>query len=227
MKEKTLIAMPAFNEAKVIEKVILNIKKEGFKDILVVDDYSKDNTFEIAKRSGAKVLRYKENKGAGAATRTAIMYARNKNYDFLVLIDSDGQHNPKEIKKLLKNSQTHDVVIGSRMKGDISQMPVQRKIANFVGSTATWFFFGKFVWDSQSGFKVLNKKAISKIEITFDRYEFCSEIIGEIHKHKLKYKEVPIQVIYTNHSKTKKGQSIGNGFKMIFRFMRKNRFYRI
>lgn len=216
-----LIILPAFNEARVIADVIKNIKKEGYKDILVVDDHSCDQTFEKGRSAGAHVLRHPINRGAGAATYTGLVYARKEGYDFAVLMDSDGQHSPKDISKLMKYSDKYDVVIGSRMVGELKNMPLQRRIANFVGSLLTKFFFGLFVRDSQSGFKVLNRKAIENIDITFDRYEFCSEMIGEIYKNKLSYKEIPIKVIYTDHSlgKSAGGQSIMNGFKMIMRFI--------
>lgn len=217
-KNKILIVLPAFNEGEVIKKVILDIKKEGYKNILIIDDCSNDNTGDVARKAGAIVLKHVINRGAGAATNTGLIYAKENSYDVVVFMDSDGQHLPKDIAKLLRFTNKYDVVIGSRLIGDIKSMPIQRKIANFIGSFVTWFFFGKFVWDSQSGFKVFNRKAIEKINLTFDRYEFCSEIIGEIHKNKLLVKEVPIEVIYTNHSKSK-GQSILNGFKMILRFM--------
>jgi glycosyltransferase involved in cell wall biosynthesis len=220
--KKILIGMPAYNEAKVIGKVIENIKKNGFENILVVDDCSADNTSLIAKKNKAIVLRHPINRGAGAATGTIIEYAKREKYDLLVLIDADGQHSPKEIKKLLKESNKYDVVIGSRLIGsDLSEMPISRRILNFGGSLITYFVFGTFVKDSQSGFKVLNKKAIENIQITFDRYEFCSEIIGEIHKNKLTFKEIPIKVIYTEHSLGKEthGQSFFNSFKMIIRLI--------
>ncbi len=227
MNKKILIALPAYNEGKVIEDVIKSIKSENHKNILVVDDSSKDDTLKISKKHKVKVLSHKKNKGAGAATSTAIKHAKENDYDFIVLMDSDGQHHASDIKKLLKYSNKYDVVIGSRMIGNLKGMPIQRKIANLVGSIITWVFFGKFVLDSQSGFKVLNKNAINKIEITFERYEFSSEMIGEIHKHKLSVKEVPIKVIYTKHSisNSGSGQSIFNGFKMVIRFLKgKNRF---
>lgn len=213
--------MPAYNESKVISKVIKYVKEKGFNNILVVDDCSSDNTYKEAKNSGAIVLRHILNRGAGGATATGLEYAKRENFEFVVMIDSDGQHDINDIDKLLKFTNKYDVIIGSRMIGNIEKMPIQRKIANFVGSIFTWFFFGKFVFDSQSGFKIFNKKAIDKINITFDRYEFCSEVIGEIGKHKLSVKEVPIKVIYSNHSmgKVQSGQSISNGFKMILKFL--------
>ena len=220
MSKKTLIAMPAYNEAKVIAKVLSDTKKEGYKDILVVDDHSTDNTYNIAKKSGVKVLKHKINRGAGAATATIIEYAKINNYDYLVIMDSDGQHSPKDIKKLLTAAKSKDVVIGSRMinpKG----MPLERKIANKIGSIVTGVVLGLFVKDSQSGFKVLNQKAMSKIKITFDGYEFSSEMIGEIKRNNLTYTEVPIKVIYTDHS-ISKGQTIINGFKMVIKFILKS-----
>lgn len=219
---KTLIAMPAYNEGNVISNTILKIQKEGFRDILVVNDCSKDNTSQISSNSGAKVISLPINRGAGGATSTIISYAKKYNYNKVVLIDSDGQHNPKEIKKLLKelDKKRADVIIGSRTISENSSMPFVKRIANNLGSYLTKLFFGKFVWDSQSGFKALNRKAIEKIELTFDRYEFCSELIGECHRNKLKIKEIPIQTIYTEHSMNKgHGQNIFNGFVMFFRFL--------
>lgn len=217
--------MPAYNESKVIVNTIKTVQNEGFEHILVVDDCSKDNTYGLINDiKGVTALRLGVNRGAGGATNTIIRYAKEHNFDRLVLIDSDGQHNPKEIKKLLRamDKTKSDVIIGSRLIGNNKEMPIQRKIANFVGSCLTKIFFGVFVWDSQSGFKVLNKKAISKIQLTFDRFEFCSELLGECRRNNLKVKEVEIQTIYTEHSLSKgHGQSVFNGVYMIIRFLLK------
>lgn len=212
---KRLIALPAYNEGKVIGKVIQDIKSLGYKDILVVDDCSKDNTFLVSTKAGAKVLRHLINLGAGAATMTAIEYAKDFGYDELVLLDSDGQHDPKDIAKLIKAKG--DVVLGRR-DWKSKTMPVSRKFFNIVGNFITWIFFGLYVKDSQSGFKLLRRKAIENITLTYNRYEFCSELIGEIRKKKLKYSQIPIKVIYTDYSKSK-GQSFVNGIKMVMRLV--------
>jgi polyprenyl-phospho-N-acetylgalactosaminyl synthase len=211
---KILVALPAYNEGPVINDVVSAIRKEGYSDVLVVDDCSTDNT---ATASDAKVVSHPINRGPGAATGTAIAYALSNNYDKLVLLDSDGQHDPADIKRLLKESNKYDVVIGSRNIRD-KKMPLFRRLANRIGSLVTFLFFGLFVRDSQSGFKVLNRKAMESVRITFDGFEFCSEIIGEIKRNKLSYTEVPIKVIYSSHSQSK-GQSIANGFRMIARFL--------
>ena len=215
MVRKTLIALPAYNEAKVIGSVISGIKNEGYGEILVVDDASKDSTYETASKAGAVVLRHVINRGAGAATMTAIEYARDNGYLELVLLDSDGQHDPKDIKKLLRAKG--DVVIGIR-DWKSRTMPWSRKFFNVVGNVVTWVFFGLYVKDSQSGFKVLRRKALERIQLTYDRYEFCSELIGEIKAKRLSFSQIPIKVIYTDYSRSK-GQNFLNGIKMVLRLI--------
>ncbi len=217
MTAKTYIIIPAYNEATVIANVITKIKKERFKNIIVVDDCSTDNTRTIAQKNGAIVVRHVINRGAGAATKTGIEYAKTQNADYVVTIDADGQHDPSEIKSLLKQAPKYDVVIGSRMI-HAEGMPFTRRIINKIGSSITFILYGIYVKDSQSGFKIFNKKAMQNIEIKFDRYEFCSEVLHEINKKKLTYVEVPIKAIYTDYSLSK-GQNIANGFKMVYKMI--------
>ncbi len=219
-KKRLLIAMPAFNEGPVIAGVVTHLRESGFDNILVVNDCSRDNTAAEAKRAGAFVVNHIINRGAGAATATAIGYAKKYNYDFICLMDADGQHNPRDIEPLLLAAQRYDIVIGSRNLGD-DHMPLLRKVANSVGSFVTFLFFSVYAQDSQTGFRILNRKAIENVKMKYDRFEFASEMFGEIARLKLTWSEVPITVIYTDHSKAK-GQSIPNGFRMIARFLLKN-----
>ncbi|USN44993.1 MAG: glycosyltransferase family 2 protein [Candidatus Woesearchaeota archaeon] len=217
-KRALLVGMPAYNEGKTIAHVINHIKSQGYPNVLVVNDGSKDDTALKARAAGAIVVSHPINRGAGAATLTALMYARtHTTYSHLILLDSDGQHDPKDIERLMAYGASYDVVIGSRLLTS-KHMPLQRRIANIFGSFITWLFFGLYVYDSQSGFKVFNRHALNKINFIADKFEFCSEVIGEIEKHKLKVKEVPIKVIYTGES-IRKGQNILNGFRMIRRFL--------
>jgi polyprenyl-phospho-N-acetylgalactosaminyl synthase len=216
ISSKILIGMPAYNEGPVIGKVIDSLRAQGYTNIVVCNDGSKDTTAHVAQSHGARVISHKINRGAGAATATLLAYAKRVQADYLVLLDSDGQHSPQDVARLLSVAPKYNVVIGSRNILD-SRMPLSRKLLNFGGSIVTCLFFGRFVFDSQSGFKVFDAKALANISLTYDTYEFCSQIIGEIAKHQLTVKEIPIQVIYTAHSK-KKGQNFWNGIKMLFRF---------
>ena len=229
---KTYIVLPAYCEEKVIKKVIESIKKEGYNNIIVVDDGSSDNTYKEAKLTGVIVLKHPINRGKGAATQTGIDAAKLLNADIIVTMDSDGQHDPKDIKNLIKPilNNKADVVIGSRMLTP-KDMPKSRLIMNKIANLITYIFFGVMVSDSQSGFRAYNRKAYTSVYTYQDRYEFESEMLGQIKNAKLRIKEVPIKVIYTDYSKNKykhmntfPAQGLTNGFKMIARLIESSLF---
>lgn len=213
----TYFVIPAYNEENSILNIVNSLKEKRYKNIIVVDDNSSDKTNRLLKDKGIKVIKHIVNRGAGAATKTGIDYALNKGADKIVTLDADGQHSTEDISNLLFESEEHDVIIGSRFieKGNT---PIHRRAYNKIGNLITYFFYGLHVKDSQSGFKVFSKNAAKNIKITFDRYEFCSEIISEIKKKNLTYKEIPIKAIYTKES-LKKGQSLANGINMVFRML--------
>lgn len=212
-----IIIIPAYNESTVIADVVSRVKKEGYENVVVIDDCSTDNTAQEAKKAGAKVITHKLNQGAGGATRTGLQYAMKQKVDYAITLDADGQHDPKDIPKLVNAAKKYDVVIGSRMiksKG----MPLRRKVLNTGGSILTFLLYGLYVRDSQSGFKLFTKKALPHIKITQNRFEFCSEIIYRIKKGKLSYTEVPIKTIYTPYSLSK-GQHTFNALFMLKRMI--------
>jgi glycosyltransferase involved in cell wall biosynthesis len=216
MKKKVFIIIPANNESVVIDKVVIESKRFG--NVFVVDDGSTDTTAKEAERAGANVLQHSINRGKGAALKTGIEAAKLLGAECVVTLDGDGQHNPKEIEEMLKLlDEGYDVILGSRLiapKG----MPWTRIVANHLGNLFTWLFYGLWVNDSQSGFRAYSKKAIGLIETKTDKYEYDSEIIREIKRHKLKYIEVPITVIYSDYSMGKKQkQGFRNGLKTIIR----------
>ncbi len=217
-KNQVYIIIPAYNEGQVIGSVIDGIKKEGFKNIIVVDDGSTDNTSEIAKRKGCIVLKHIINRGKGAAIKTGLEYVKKINGNFVITIDGDGQHNCKDINKIFDYLQNgYDVVLGSRLLNKKNKMPLFNLIANYFANFITYLLYDIFVSDSQSGFRGYNKRALKLINTNYDQYEIETEILGEIRKNQLKYIEVPIDVFYTKYSKSKKKkQSLVNGFLTFF-----------
>jgi len=221
------IIIPAFNEAKVIREVINEVKKEGFKNIIIVDDGSIDDTYSKAKSAGCIVVKHIINRGKGAATQTGLDAAKILNAEIVVTMDGDGQHSASDIKKLIEpiiNGKC-DVTLGSRLLNK-KVMPVSRRFINIIGNIITYLFYGIYVTDSQSGFRAYSKKANEIINTTMDRYEFESEILQQIKTAKLKYIEVPINVKYTEYSKKKwdhiknfPRQRLINGFKMLYRMV--------
>lgn len=213
-----LILIPVFNESKVILNVIKSIQKEGWENILVVDDGSSDNTFSEISKTGIKILQHSINRGKGAAIKTGFEAAKILNSDIVVTLDGDGQHNPKDIKKLVeKIEEGCDVVLGIR-DFKKSHIPRYKAFANYLGNIITWVFYSLWVNDSQSGFRAYNKKAISLIKINNDRYEFESEIVREISRHQLKWAEKIIDVKYSHYDQNKiNKQSISGAIKTIFK----------
>ena len=136
-------------------------------------------------------------------------------------MDGDGQHDPKDIEKVIEPilRKKADVVIGTRLKNS-KGMPFYRKIGNIGLNIVTLTLSGKWTSDSQSGFKAFTRNALCDINLDLNGYEFCSEIIMETSKNNLKVVEVPIKAIYSEYSKHK-GQSFLNGFNIVVKLIYK------
>jgi glycosyltransferase involved in cell wall biosynthesis len=193
----TIAAMPAYNEGHVIAEVILGCKKYVDK-VIVVDDGSSDNTAEIAESLGGYVVRHEINKGYGAALKSCFKLAREFNADAMVIIDSDGQHNPDEIPRLLEPlNHGADLVIGSRfINGNGKNVPTYRKMGMKILDVITYLAGGIHVTDSQSGFRAYGKKAIENIRLMGDNMSAGSEILLHMKDHNLKFEEVEIHCRY-------------------------------
>ena len=220
---KALIIVPAFNESQVIYKVLKSIpnKIRGLSqvEIVVVNDGSLDITSKEAKRAGIKVISHILNRGLGAAIKTGLELAKRKRVGLVVNFDSDGQHHPEDIKKIVSPIllEKADIVIGSRFKSR-HKIPKDRIILNRLANLATLLMFGVTSSDSQSGFRAFSKKAIDLIDFRGERMDFSSEILYEAKRNDLKVKEIPIKAIYTDYSR-KKGQKNLNAIPIMARFL--------
>lgn len=216
---KLVIIIPAYNEEGVIKRVLVHLPKKitGIDSIksVVVDDGSRDCTYEVSKQTADIVLQNVVNMGVGTATKLGLEYAKQIKADIVVTMDGDGQHNSSDISGLvqpiLRNEA--DIVIGSRMFNN-SKMPMIKRFGNWLMNLITYFVFGIWISDSQSGMKALSKKTLNSIKLDSIGYEICSEIIGEAKKRGLKITELPIETIYTDYSKNK-GQNIFNAINIL------------
>ncbi len=196
---KVIAAMPAFNEEKYIAKTVLGCKPY-VDEVVVVNDGSIDATAMIATACGAKVVYHDENKGYGAAIRTCFETAKGMKARAMVIIDSDGQHNPEEIKKVLEPilADRADVSIGSRfLEGHKAEnIPFYRTVGMKVLDVATNHGGGVKFSDTQSGFRAYSNSAINKIKIGNSGMSAGSEILLQVNEHDLKVEEVPISCRY-------------------------------
>ncbi|WP_087035390.1 HAD-IA family hydrolase [Thermococcus litoralis] len=218
---KTYVVVPAYNEEKTIDNVLRDLL-QYFKEeeIVVVNDGSRDKTREVAQEKGVVVLTHLVNRGLGGALGTGIRYALLKGAELILTFDADGQHLVDDALRVMKPvaEGKADFAVGSRLKGDVSEMPFVKRFGNFVLDFITAVFAKKYVSDSQSGLRCLNRECASKIKITCDRYAVSSEIIIEASKNGCRIVEVPIKAVYTEYSK-KKGTNILEGVKIAFNLL--------
>ena len=220
------LIIPAFNEARVIRDTLRNLppRVAGIDSmtVVVVDDGSSDATAEEVLASGdgrVVLLRHAINRGLGGALGTGLAYARQHGADYVVTYDADGQHAPEDIGNVVAPlvAGEADAVIGSRLlqpKG----MPWYRVVGNWGLNLITFFIFGMWTTDSQSGLRGFAHAALQRIDIRMDRMEVSSEFIKEIRRNRLRYREVPIQAIYSDYSLAK-GQRNVNGFNILIRLV--------
>lgn len=220
---KLAIVIPAYNEEGSIIEVLNKIptRLKGISEIIpiVVDDGSTDKTYDLAKGSTKHVARHVVNLGLGAALTTGFETAKKLNCDFAVTLDGDGQHNPNDIERIIGPilKKKADVVIGTRMKNTAGMPPI-KIFGNWAMNLITFIVFRQWSSDSQSGMRVLGKKALKKMVFHSVGYEISSEIIGEIKRSNLKLQEVPIEVIYSDYSMIK-GQNIFNAINIFTRII--------
>ncbi len=198
---KTIIAMPAYNEANYIGSVVLQAKSYA-EEVIVADDGSKDQTADIAELAGAYVIRHETNMGKGAGVRDILAEAAKRNADVLVLMDADAQHDPREIPGLIKAVQEGaDLVIGSRSIGR-ENIPSYRKVGQKVLSKLTGTLSKAKVMDTESGFRALSRKAITTMQLKETGFAIEAEMISEAADRGLNIVEVPITAIYTQDGST-------------------------
>jgi glycosyltransferase involved in cell wall biosynthesis len=215
---KTIAVIPAYNEATRIADVI-GQARPYVDGIIIVDDGSTDGTAAAAVAAGARVISHAENCGAGAATMTGIAAARAMGAEVLITLDADGQHDPRDIPALLKPvaDSRADIVFANRF-GQRNRIPFIRRLFNGIGNFVTFAATGRWVRDSQCGFKVLGPRALAEIELRMSGFEFCTEIVRESVQHRWRTAEVPIKVIYSEYTLAK-GQSFAHGVKTALKIL--------
>jgi len=203
--EKIAILIPAYNEEKYIEGVILECLKYNL-DIVIVDDGSKDSTKEIIKKFLKKtgqnipniiLLEHTVNRGKGEALKTGFNYAKEKNYKGVITIDADGQHRVSEIRNFINEveSSEPDIIVGSRFQ-NVKGMPFIRLATNFITSWIISLIAGKKINDVQSGFRYIGKKFLENIKLETKNFDTEPEILLKAGWHNYVIKNIPITTIY-------------------------------
>lgn len=198
-----VVGIPAYNEEGSIGRVVLLARRHADR-VVVVDDGSTDLTAEIAHGVGAEVVRHNWNMGYGSCLATLFRKARDSDADVLVTLDGDGQHDPREIPKLVAPilEGASDMVIGTRFgEAEGSQIPGYRRL----GITAITMLSnasGRSVTDAQSGLRAYGRKAIEALRPGELGMGASTELISKAGESGLRIGEVPVTVSYDGDTST-------------------------
>lgn len=209
---KVFILIPTYNEQENISIVIDKVR-EKYDNIVVIDDGSDDRTFEISDAKNIDVIRHDINRGQGAAIQTGHEYALNLGANIIVHFDSDNQMQVDDIEKVIDPiiNQEADIVLGSRFLENTTNIPWSKKF--FIIKPAiylNWLFSGLKLTDAHNGFRALSRSAAELINLEQDRMAHATEILEQIKKHELIYKEVPVYIQYNEY-----GQGFKGGLKIL------------
>jgi glycosyltransferase involved in cell wall biosynthesis len=196
LKFAALIA--AYNEEKALPGLLARLPCDR-KDIVIIDDGSADRTAIIAEESGCVVIRQERNMGKGAAHRAGFEYLMTKDYDGVITMDADGQHDPSLIPLFLKKAESggYDILVGTRKLGRGTGMPLIRLLTNIVTSLVVSILSGEKIRDSQSGYRFLSISVIRRVPLETNRYQTESEVLMNAGRLGYSIGEIPISTIYS------------------------------
>lgn len=212
----TALIVPVFDEGAVIADVIATLRTE-FDAVICIDDGSTDASAAAAAAAGAVVLRHATNLGQGAALQTGIDYALERGFEYLVTFDADGQHRIEDALAMLELARTEDlaIVFGSRFLDERTEAGLLKKL---VLKTAVWVTnqsTGMKLTDAHNGLRVIRRDAAAGIHLEQNRMAHASEIVLQLGRTRLPWREFGVHIVYTDYSRAK-GQSLLNAVNILF-----------
>lgn len=209
---KIYVIIAAYNEGSRLGALLQSLQSYAYQ-VVVVNDGSRDDTAIVASQYPVILLSHQINRGQGAALATGTEYALKQGADIIVHFDADGQHLAQEIERVTKPIITGqaEIVFGSKFL-QANRIPFFKKY--FIIKPALLlnnFLTGIRLTDVHNGFRALSGQAAAKIEMTQDAMAHNTEIVMQTKKLGLKYKEVPVTIIYHEF-----GQGFRGGIKILF-----------
>jgi polyprenyl-phospho-N-acetylgalactosaminyl synthase len=211
------IVVPAFNEAGVIGDVIADLRSV-FEHVVCVDDGSSDDSGEVALRAGAHLVRHPVNLGQGAAIQTGVEYARQQpGAQLFATFDGDGQHRVKDVVTMIDRlgASDVDVVIGTRFGPGVGRPPLVKRTVLRIATRLSPRGRRLGLTDTNNGLRVFNKTVADGLNITMNGMSHANEFIVLAAENHWRVVEEPVEVLYTEYSKSK-GQPLLNGVNIIF-----------
>ena len=202
MRSQTAAVIPAYQDENHIGEIARRTR-ERLDHVLVVDDGSTDHTGERAREAGAEVIVHDQNRGKGEAIKTGLAHwlgTANPQIDWVILLDSDGQHLPEEIDRFLlaaASATRPTFFIGNRMN-DVARMPFVRRIVNRYMSNEISRVCGQRIPDTQNGYRMLHRQLIPDMLGGGHRFEYETEALIIASRKGYRIESVPITTVYTD-----------------------------
>ena len=197
--DKIAAVIPAYNEEKHIGDVVRRTR-QVLDDVLVVDDGSADKTAERAREAGGKVVVHEQNRGKGETIKTGLHHFLERQFDFVITLDADGQHRPEEIDRFITAALSADepkLILGTRMN-DLSSMPLVRRAVNRWMSRQISAVCGQEIPDTQCGFRMLHRQLIPELFGGAARFDYETEMLIIASRKGFKIASVPISTVYSD-----------------------------
>lgn len=199
---KIWVVIPAYNEGEALGVLLRELKESGL-PTMVIDDGSKDCTYDIARQHADYVIRHVKNLGKGKSLQEAIAYLMEHDvFDYIITMDADGQHDPSDLPLFLEEAKRGEpFILGNRMHNPFC-MPRIRVITNKSMSWLISRLTKQNIPDSQCGFRLIKKEVLEKIKVHTDKFEVESEILFNTTRAGFLVKSIPIKSIYFKHKKS-------------------------
>lgn len=215
VRPTTVLVIPAYCEAGRVGSVVRSVRRQLLDlDILVVDDGSPDGTAIEARAAGASVLRHPFNLGYGAALHSGYCYADRMNYQRVLQMDADGQHDPRMLERLVKTlEEGADIALGSRyLEGAAPKSSLSRRVGTRLFAWIATRWIGARITDPTSGFQGLSRRALdSVVNDAFPEDYPDTDVLVQHHRRGLVVREVPV----TMHER-KGGLSMHRGARIAY-----------
>jgi glycosyltransferase involved in cell wall biosynthesis len=197
-RSRVAAIIPAYQEEKHVAEVARRVCQE-VGQVLVVDDGSTDATAEQARTTGAEVVIHSQNRGKGESIKTGLRYWLERDIDYVVLLDADGQHLPEEISRFIDAAAGNSakLFIGSRMN-DTGSMPLLRRLVNRYMSAKISQACGQYIPDTQCGFRMLHRDVIPELLGGANRFDYETEMLILASRNGHQIAAVPITTIYSD-----------------------------
>ena len=215
---EVLVIVPVYNELReVVHTTVGALRLAGF-EVVVIDDGSQPPVARDLADERTHLLRHPVNLGQGAALETGMEFARRSGHRFVVHFDADGQHDVRAIVALLAplRRDEADIVFGSRFltpEGRRLIPPVRRWILR-LGRIFNGLSTGVWMSDAHIGLRAMNRVALGRIRLRENRMAYATELLWQLRRHRLRWVEVPVEVVYTPYSR-RKGQTSWNALRIV------------